>query len=549
MTKQLIFIFLILSGYSQANEVISEDHLVQFHSVEFYSEKVSLVGVSIEKSYLPISISERSELISVQLGIRKGAKMKFKEIKDDLSYSSINWNTFYDGSKNYLVEIPPGVEFEVVYEVESNYSLFFSALSDKSEVDAGITHWRFEMPEGFQISTNTGEEWKKFHQVTFTPSEDEEVITFLTYHPSQISPGEHFNSWFWNRTKDLASLSESEIPDELLQLAKNSTREELAQSIFEFVQNSIRYVDIENGVNAVIPRAAKKTLSNKYGDCKDMSTLLVALYSYFGFDSYNAISKTNRLDFEFNFPSIAMANHMICVLELNGEKLFLDATEDVCQFGEPSTQIFGTEALPIQSEVPKFIHIPFDTKQKPFASINYSFDWKNAKISQYWKVSGKFNMSFLTLKKKLSKIESSLLKIPKRGSKLNWELDTFSIEVNESIVQYSTSISLAMLTELKERKMMDLNYLQSAEVLANLLFWNEKPLFNGEIDLNYDFNSNYQKVELEDEFSLAKIVQKDTEMNVSINFELDKNSQENFDFLNQLNNKLTAKPIIIYNEN
>ena len=64
------------------------------------------------------------------------------------------------------------------------------------------------------------------------------------------------------------------------------TQEDKAKAIFYYVQEKTRYVAIELGKSAYQPRTANSVLANKYGDCKDMATLLVAMMREAGITAY-----------------------------------------------------------------------------------------------------------------------------------------------------------------------------------------------------------------------------------------------------------------------
>src|SRR5690606_35368364 len=97
--------------------------------------------------------------------------------------------------------------------------------------------------------------------------------------------------------------------------------------------------------NAIVPRDCNFVNLKGRGDCKDMANLLYAIYKEFGFEVYPAISRTRSRNKKLDFPSLSLANHMICVLYLDGNPVFLDATERFCAFGDPSLQVFNTEVF------------------------------------------------------------------------------------------------------------------------------------------------------------------------------------------------------------
>ena len=68
-----------------------------------------------------------------------------------------------------------------------------------------------------------------------------------------------------------------------------ASREEAVRRAYIEVRKSVRYTAVELGSSAIVPRAPDETLRRGYGDCKDLSTLLVGLLRAAGIESYVAL--------------------------------------------------------------------------------------------------------------------------------------------------------------------------------------------------------------------------------------------------------------------
>ena len=88
-----------------------------------------------------------------------------------------------------------------------------------------------------------------------------------------------------------------------------------AEAIAEFVQKDIRYFVVEQGIGGIQPHAAADIFRNRYGDCKDKSTLLSAMLASVGIHSDIVIVDTNRGFIDPKAPS-AMGNHAIGAIEI-----------------------------------------------------------------------------------------------------------------------------------------------------------------------------------------------------------------------------------------
>jgi hypothetical protein len=86
-------------------------------------------------------------------------------------------------------------------------------------------------------------------------------------------------------------------------------------AIAEFMQQHIRYYDIELGVGGMQPHFAVDIFRGKYGDCKDKATLLSALLSSVGIHSALLMVNTERGVIDPDAPSL-VGNHMIAAIEI-----------------------------------------------------------------------------------------------------------------------------------------------------------------------------------------------------------------------------------------
>ena len=124
------------------------------------------------------------------------------------------------------------------------------------------------------------------------------------------------------------------------------TPEARASAIFRWVQHNIQYIAFEDGYGGLIPRKATDVLRKRYGDCKDMTALLVALMKRAGIEAYFAWIGTRRLPYRYTeLPTPMVDNHMIAAVRINDQWLFLDATNPELPFGYPSAMIQNKEAL------------------------------------------------------------------------------------------------------------------------------------------------------------------------------------------------------------
>ncbi|MFQ3577222.1 MAG: transglutaminase-like domain-containing protein, partial [Cytophagales bacterium] len=119
-----------------------------------------------------------------------------------------------------------------------------------------------------------------------------------------------------------------------------------AKAIFSWVQENIKYIAFENGYEGFVPRNAGDVCRRKYGDCKDMSSILVEMMKSVGLQAYMVLIGTDELPYKFSEnPLPSSANHMIACVKDKDKYYFLDATGRFYPPFFPTQFIQGKEAL------------------------------------------------------------------------------------------------------------------------------------------------------------------------------------------------------------
>ncbi len=159
------------------------------------------------------------------------------------------------------------------------------------------------------------------------------------------------------------------LADSITQGAR-SDREKV-DIIYRWMQDNVKYVAFEEGLGGFVPRPPSKVMNRKYGDCKDMSCLMVHMLREVDIPAYYTWIGTRKIPYTYHeVPSSLSDNHMIATVKLDDELIFLDATSQSLPFPLPSAFIQGKEALI------DFGQDSFLVKEVPVvpASINKSLD-------------------------------------------------------------------------------------------------------------------------------------------------------------------------------
>lgn len=109
--------------------------------------------------------------------------------------------------------------------------------------------------------------------------------------------------------------------------APDDTPEKLTEKILDFVQQDIRYFGTEVGVNTHQPATPEQVIRQRFGDCKDKVSLLVAMLQAAGIEAVPVlVSSQLRGDVERLIPSSAAFNHVVARVKLGEQVHWFDAT-------------------------------------------------------------------------------------------------------------------------------------------------------------------------------------------------------------------------------
>lgn len=87
------------------------------------------------------------------------------------------------------------------------------------------------------------------------------------------------------------------------------------QKVATFLQEEVRYVGIEIGIGGLQPHPAADVYRNRYGDCKDKATLLIAMLDAVGIRATWVLVDTHRGFIDPRVPSVD-GNHAIAAIEI-----------------------------------------------------------------------------------------------------------------------------------------------------------------------------------------------------------------------------------------
>ena len=128
-------------------------------------------------------------------------------------------------------------------------------------------------------------------------------------------------------------------------VAGQKTRDEKAAAILDYLNHEVRYTGIEFGENSIVPHSPADTLKQKYGDCKDKSTLLVAMLRAADIPAYVALLNAGfGEDISPALPGMGMFDHAIVYVP-EPREVWIDTTDEYATLGQRPAEDQGRWAL------------------------------------------------------------------------------------------------------------------------------------------------------------------------------------------------------------
>lgn len=322
---------------------------------------------------------EGYSLIPSKKGYEKLKVEDYKEVK------STSADVFYDDDHETILSYPglvKGAKTVLKYEIEhtdlhfmpSHYFQTYIPMEKSTfsvTVPKDVTlKWQLrgqnidkvqqtvEESKGRITYTWTAENLGKYNIYNDAPNASYYLPQLLVYIDSykpakDASPKKMFgtiddlHNFYYTFIKDVNKKPDEHLKKLVAEVTKDAaTDREKAEKIYQWVQGNIKYVAFEDGMGGFIPREAHLVCQRKYGDCKDMASLLVTMCKEAGLKAFYTWIGTRSKPYKYQETPLPVAdNHMICTIELDGKFIFLDGTDANIPFGIPPYNLQGKDAL------------------------------------------------------------------------------------------------------------------------------------------------------------------------------------------------------------
>ncbi len=207
-----------------------------------------------------------------------------------------------------------------------------------------------------------------------------DVAIYLLFAPLGFESWKDVANWYFELSNERMNPS-SDLKKFAQKLIKNAQNDrQKLEAIYNWVRDHIRYVAIAIGIGSYQPHFAGEVFKNRYGDCKDMVTLMCALGRAVDLKIYPVLVSTRqngRLDTSLATPF--RFNHVVAFAQLpDGRKFYLDPTHKGASFGYLPWYLQDVYGLVVRDDDQyELLHIKPDSNQNNFTTINGHIELKN----------------------------------------------------------------------------------------------------------------------------------------------------------------------------
>ena len=168
---------------------------------------------------------------------------------------------------------------------------------------------------------------------------------------------ETYGQWSAELLKGRNVLPQKTI-DKVQELTQNADSQlEKLKILYDYLQKTTRYVAIQLGLGGWQPMKAEEVAKTGFGDCKALSNYLKSLLEVVDIPSYYTVISATKKRFFPDFPSFGQADHVILMVPVEGDTLFLECTSQQAPCGYIS-YLAGHDALAVSGDKVFFHTLP-----------------------------------------------------------------------------------------------------------------------------------------------------------------------------------------------
>ncbi|HYG39516.1 MAG TPA: DUF3857 domain-containing protein [Cytophagales bacterium] len=394
-----------LKNFQELNiDIVDKALKISTHSIQERMLLDNRAGLFSEYS---IDYNDFSKITDIQASTFLPVKSNYKvlKVKDFKTTEGLSKNVFYDGSKNISFLFPSLIEgartnlhflqdishpqiipafyfdqhipvIQSIYsivtdpDVELGWKIFnvpdsvitFTKIAKKNKV---VYTWQVNNLKAYRNEENAPNYlYSLGHMVAWVKSYNIDGKNYPL-----LKTSKDLYNWYYTISKN----SNKEHSPELKTLVDSLTQDckdeaEKVKKIYYWVQDHIKYIAIEDGMGGFVPRSAKTVFDRRYGDCKDMASIITKMLTYADIPSHLTWIGSRHIPYRYeDIPTPHVDNHMIATYVKDSSYYFLDATASFLPFGFSNGFIQGKQAMigmdSTHLEIKEVPVIPMDQNQ------------------------------------------------------------------------------------------------------------------------------------------------------------------------------------------
>jgi len=330
------------------------------------------------------------------------------EVKDkdalEVSLPKVEGSELISDVKDKLLRIPaadPGAVVGYEYEEEEQPMVLQSVWSFQHEIPSREVHYSLQLPPGWEYKaswinhsetkpTQSGSnqwDWvvsdvkairKEAEMPPIVGVAGQMIVSFFPPGGASLNgfkTWQEMGKWYFNLTNGRRDAS-PQITQQVTSLTASAhTSLEKIKALAQFVQHDVRYVAIELGVGGWQPHSAADVYAHHYGDCKDKATLLSAMLSQIGVESFYVLINVERGAVTRETPANIGFDHAILAIKLPpgvadpslvatiqhprlGSILYFDPTNELTPFGQIGGYLQANYGLLVTPEGGELVELP-----------------------------------------------------------------------------------------------------------------------------------------------------------------------------------------------
>ncbi|MGL2966071.1 transglutaminase domain-containing protein [Flavobacterium sp. XGLA_31] len=215
---------------------------------------------------------------------------------------------------------------------------------------------------------------------------------------SSIKDWKEISNWYADlvkKTLKLDKVTKSTFEGIFPNGVAGMTQDAIAKKIYTYIEENIKYSSQDFRQSGYVPQKPSKTITTKLGDCKDVSTLFVALAQLANMKANLVLVSTNDNSSQLMSLPSKEFNHCIVKTIIDGKEVFLELTDKYLPYKALPMSLYKANALVIsfdknENEKSSLINIPFDNAVKNEVITNSVVDLgdKDIKLINTQKIIG-----------------------------------------------------------------------------------------------------------------------------------------------------------------